>query len=120
MALNTVLSFAAVDFAYTSTSVLEDVSLEIAASEGVALLGPNGVGKTTLTRLAMAMLHPSHGTVETVGRPTAQRAPEDLADRVGYAFQTPGVGPDCGCRGPSLRPARRAPPPGCSCVRISG
>jgi energy-coupling factor transporter ATP-binding protein EcfA2 len=89
VALNPVLCFTGVDFAYTATSVLEDVSLEIAASEGVALLGPNGAGKTTLTRLAMAMLHPSRGTVETVGRPTAQRAPEDLADRVGYLFQTP-------------------------------
>ena len=89
MALNTMLCFSEVDFAYASTPVLEGVSLEIAAGEGVALLGPNGAGKTTLTRLAMALLHPFRGTVETVGRPTAQRAPEDLADRVGYVFQTP-------------------------------
>ena len=89
MALNTMLCFSEVDFAYASMPVLEGVSLEIAAGEGVALLGPNGAGKTTLTRLAMALLHPSRGTVETVGRPTAQRAPEDLADRVGYVFQTP-------------------------------
>lgn len=89
MALNTMLCFSDVDFAYASTPVLEGISLEIAAGEGVALLGPNGAGKTTLTRLAMALLHPSRGTVETVGRATAQRAPEDLADRVGYVFQTP-------------------------------
>ncbi|NNG17798.1 MAG: ABC transporter ATP-binding protein [Gemmatimonadales bacterium] len=89
MALNPVLCLSAVDFAYPATPVLQDVSLEIAASEGVALLGPNGAGKTTLTRLAMAMLQPLRGTVETVGRPTAERAPEDLADRVGYLFQNP-------------------------------
>ena len=78
-----------VRFAYGSEPVLDGVSLRIEAGEGVALLGANGAGKTTLTRLAMALRHPERGRVETAGRPTAGRRPEDLADVAGYLFQHP-------------------------------
>lgn len=68
---------------------LAQASLEVAAGEGVALLGANGAGKTTLLRSAMALVHPASGTVEVCGRPTAALQPEDLADVAGYAFQNP-------------------------------
>lgn len=78
-----------VRFGYGSDAVLDGVSLRVEAGEGVALLGANGVGKTTLTRLAMALRHPQAGRVVTVGRDTARLQPEDLADAVGYLFQHP-------------------------------
>lgn len=85
----TLLSMSGVRFAYPGTPVLEDVSLALEPGERVALLGPNGVGKTTLTKLVVALLHPDAGTVAIQGRRTDRLAPEDLADTVAYLFQHP-------------------------------
>ena len=68
---------------------LDRVSFDVAAGDGVALLGANGAGKTTALRLAMALIHPTTGSVTAGGRATAGAAPEDLAGRVGYLFQRP-------------------------------
>ena len=70
-------------------SALEGVSVEVMPGEGVALLGANGAGKTTTLRLAMALLHPTTGSVTVAGQATSRLGPEDLAGRVGYLFQRP-------------------------------
>ncbi len=57
-----------VTYAYGSALVLEGVSLELRRGEVVALTGPNGVGKTTLGKLAVGLLEPRVGTVSRSGR----------------------------------------------------
>jgi len=52
-----------VNFVYTNTPVLRDVSLVIERGAKVALLGPNGAGKTTLMRLLAGTLTPTSGEV---------------------------------------------------------
>ena len=60
----TLVRFDVVWFSYDdAASVLAGVSLSLANGELVALLGPNGVGKTTLTKLVVALLKPGRGTV---------------------------------------------------------
>ena len=78
-----------VHFSYGGRPVLTGVSLAAEPGETVALLGRNGVGKTTLTRLLVALLHPDAGAVSIGGDTTAGKSPEDLADRVAYVFQHP-------------------------------
>jgi energy-coupling factor transport system ATP-binding protein len=57
-----------VSFAYESEPVLENRSLELRRGEVVALTGPNGIGKTTLAKIAAGLLEPQSGLVERKGR----------------------------------------------------
>jgi energy-coupling factor transport system ATP-binding protein len=57
-----------VAFAYESRTVLEETALTLRRSEVVALTGPNGVGKTTLAKIAAGLLEPLSGQVEAHGR----------------------------------------------------
>jgi ABC-type multidrug transport system ATPase subunit len=52
---------------YGRTAVVSDVSLDVAAGEGIALSGPHGSGKTTLLRLLGSWLEPSSGTIQICG-----------------------------------------------------
>jgi NitT/TauT family transport system ATP-binding protein len=63
---------------------VEDVRLEIAAGEFVALIGPSGCGKSTLLRMLAALEQPSRGRVTVGGK-----APDELSrdHRLGVAFQ---------------------------------
>jgi ABC-type glutathione transport system ATPase component/ABC-type dipeptide/oligopeptide/nickel transport system permease subunit len=66
-----VLDIAAVDFAYATEPVVEDLSLQIHAGESVGLVGPSGAGKTTIARLALRLLRPARGTVKLLDRDLA-------------------------------------------------
>ncbi len=55
-------------FGGESIVAVEDVSLEVAAGEMVALYGPSGSGKTTLLLMVAALLQPTSGTVLIGGR----------------------------------------------------
>ena len=52
-----------VSFSYEADTVLNDVSLEVTSGEFVALVGPNGGGKTTLIRLLAGLGQPSSGRI---------------------------------------------------------
>jgi len=48
-----------------STLILDDVSLSLDSGPRTILMGPNGSGKTTLLKLAMGLIDPSAGSIET-------------------------------------------------------
>lgn len=62
-----IIALRGVSFAYGRTPVLENVSLDIGARDFVALIGPNGGGKTTLMKLMLGLLRPTSGTVRLFG-----------------------------------------------------
>jgi iron complex transport system ATP-binding protein len=55
-------------FSYEHRSVVEHVSFSLEQGECGALIGPNGIGKTTLLRLAAGVLACSNGTISFAGR----------------------------------------------------
>ena len=69
--------------------VLHDVSLAIQPGERVALVGPNGGGKSTLARLLVGLLRPDRGTVRLGCDDPARLPAEELARRAAYVFQDP-------------------------------
>lgn len=56
-----------VDTYYDESKILEDVSMEVRDDEVVAIIGRNGVGKTTVMRTALQMPPPKEGTVRFKG-----------------------------------------------------
>lgn len=56
-----------VSFGYAKTDILTDVSLSVDEGEWIAVIGPNGGGKTTLLRLIMGFLSPQSGSLTVFG-----------------------------------------------------
>jgi zinc transport system ATP-binding protein len=67
---------------YNHMPILEDVNLSVERGDYLAILGPNGGGKTTLLKAILGLVEPSRGIVEVLGRP-----PSQTRHRVGYIPQ---------------------------------
>lgn len=76
---------------YPGRMVGQGLSLEIAAGEVVALLGPNGGGKTTLLKTLLGLVPPKAGTLRLEGRPLAHFSTRERAKRLAYVPQSHGA-----------------------------
>lgn len=77
-------------FAYPGgTQALARLSLAVPAGQFVAIVGPNGGGKSTLARHLNGLLRSQSGSVAIHGRPVERRPVGELAREVGYVFQNP-------------------------------
>jgi ATP-binding cassette subfamily B protein len=83
------LRFEHVTFTYPSARrpALEDVDLEIPPGQLVALVGPSGAGKTTLTTLVPRFLDPQNGRVLLDGHDLRGLTLDSLGAQVGVVFQ---------------------------------
>ncbi|MFW6414905.1 MAG: metal ABC transporter ATP-binding protein [Thermodesulfobacteriota bacterium] len=77
-----IIQLSGVDFFYGNSPVLEDIDLEISPGEFIAVLGPNGGGKTTLIKLILGLLTPDCGSIRVFGR-----EPKHSVHRMGYLPQ---------------------------------
>ena len=82
-----VLELNQVSFGYGSELVLEDVSLHLHPGQFAALVGPSGTGKTTLLKLILGTLKPSHGEICFHG----ENLSTGLMPRIGYVPQLESV-----------------------------
>jgi ATP-binding cassette subfamily B protein/subfamily B ATP-binding cassette protein MsbA len=82
------LVFDQVEFAYqTGESVLQDINLTIRAGETIALVGPNGCGKSTLANLILRFADPTSGEVRVDGLRLPEVRVRDLRSQIGLVSQ---------------------------------
>jgi putative ABC transport system ATP-binding protein len=71
---------------------LDDVSINIAAGEFVALMGPSGSGKTTLLNMIAGIDRPTSGELRVMGEDIFRLSETEVArwrnEHIGYIFQT--------------------------------
>jgi osmoprotectant transport system ATP-binding protein len=72
---------------------VDDVSLEVAEGEFLAIVGGSGSGKTTLLRLANRLIDADRGTIMVEGEDVRMADPVQLRRRIGYVFQNGGLFP---------------------------
>jgi ABC-type multidrug transport system fused ATPase/permease subunit len=83
------VEFRDVCFAYDEEhTVLQNVSCRIRPGEHVAIVGPSGVGKTTLVSLILRFYKPTAGEIWLDDRPASDYEVQSLRRRIGYVSQS--------------------------------
>ncbi len=73
-----------VEFSYSSTQVLDGISLDMTGPGFFSILGPNGVGKSTLIHCINKILQPTSGSVFIDGDDVKDISIKELAKEIGY------------------------------------
>lgn len=71
-----------VSYKINNNLILEDINLSIEMNDFLAIIGPNGGGKSTLLKMMMGLIKPEKGSVTVFGV-----SPEKSRDKIGYLPQ---------------------------------
>lgn len=82
---------------YGTTTVVDDLSFEIAPGECLGVIGPNGAGKTTTIRMCLGLTVPDHGTIEALGGLSMPRDARAIKAQLGVVSQFDTLDPDFSC-----------------------
>jgi ATP-binding cassette subfamily C protein len=85
--LREAIRFEDVSFAYDETPVLRDLNLTIRAGETTAIVGPSGVGKSTIADLVTGLIEPRAGRVLVDAIPLNADRMKSWRDQIGYVVQ---------------------------------
>jgi len=75
-------------FSYGEKEVLKNISFSAEYGQFLSVLGPNGVGKSTLFRCMLGLLLPTKGGTSIDGKPVADMGAAQLAQRIAYIPQS--------------------------------
>ncbi len=81
---------------YGGTTVVDDLSFEIAPGECLGVIGPNGAGKTTTIRMCLGLTTPDGGEISALGL----QMPRDalaIKAQLGVVSQFDTLDPDFSC-----------------------
>src|SRR5437867_6033629 len=73
--------------------LIDGVGFDLSAGETLVLLGRSGSGKTTILKLINALLRPTSGEIEVLGKSLTRWDPIRLRRRIGYVIQETGLFP---------------------------
>jgi len=85
---------------YGETTVVDDLSFDIAAGECLGVIGPNGAGKTTTLRMCLGLTAPDGGQITYQGEDGPLQMPRDalaIKARLGVVTQFDTLDPDFSC-----------------------
>ena len=85
-----VIVFDKVTYAIGGRTILENVSFTVKAGTNKVVMGPSGIGKSTILRLILGLIEPQSGNVFVLGRSMTQSRGEErneLRRRIGMVFQ---------------------------------
>ena len=70
IATNSILEAEGIYFSYDNGyDVFENINIEAGQGKFIAIIGPSGIGKSTLLRILGGFLKPDRGTVRLLGKP---------------------------------------------------
>jgi iron complex transport system ATP-binding protein len=81
------LDVRSVNCGYEHKSVIQNISFSVSSGEVLCLLGPNGVGKTTLFKTIMGFMKPQAGEILLDGKDISAWPAKKLAKEIGYVPQ---------------------------------
>ena len=84
-----VLEFSHVGFSYNETANVRDLNVKVHKGDFISIIGSNGAGKSTFSKLTNGLLKPSIGDVFVLGKNTKQQKVSALAKHIGFLFQNP-------------------------------
>ena len=90
--INSIIEFENISLAYGNRLILDNISFKINEGQIFGMLGPNGVGKSTIFNLITGLINPNHGKIKITGEDVTQY-PVYLRTkkfRVGYVPQNGG------------------------------
>lgn len=93
MPSRSMIGYAHVAKTFGRVAAVDDVSLDIAEGEFLAVVGGSGSGKTTLLRLTNRLIEANSGTITVEGDDVSRIDPVALRRRIGYVFQSGGLFP---------------------------
>jgi len=87
--MDKILSLKEIHYRYhlDAPNVLTDLSLDIPSGKITAILGPNGIGKTTLLHILLGLLKPFQGEVAVAGKPHREYSRQELSQLIGLVPQ---------------------------------
>ncbi len=81
-----VISIKNLTFLYNKETILEDINLEVEKNDFLAVIGPNGGGKSTLLKNILGIVHPGKGSIKVLNS-----KPEKNLSHIGYVPQNTNI-----------------------------